>query len=138
MKILVTLILTLTLLGCGRQAAQLIEKQSPTQENKRTLSCNANFQPGGPGTAVSKQELAVENQDSESIAMAIVHQGYSFKVNWHYSLTTLYMLIKKGDVDVVSATARVPDPNHNDSMLDAFGPPRVWLSCDIVEYRPKH
>ena len=103
----------------------------------KTLYCEANLQPNGPSTAFNKAALVIAKQDLNSVNLAVEHQGYSFQVIWNFSLTTLYMTIEKNGERLAFSTARVPDENHNDSMLDIGSSPRIWLSCDFVEYRPK-
>ncbi|MEI6806607.1 MAG: hypothetical protein WCK49_08910 [Myxococcaceae bacterium] len=109
-----------------------------TEVEGKTLFCEAAFQPGGPGTDVAYAHLAPTAKDAKSLMLEVEHQGYSFYVCWDFSLTTLYMTIKKGSEALAFSTARIPDNGHNDSMLQVGSSPRVWLSCDFVEYRPKH
>ncbi len=102
-----------------------------------TLSCTASYQPNGPGTDVSTKNLAIAEQDASSMTLRVEHEGYSYEVIWNRPLTTLYMTISKGGDTLGFSTARIPDNNHNDSQLDIGGMPRMWLSCDFVEFRPK-
>ncbi len=135
MKILFALTLLFSF-GCG-QASSSLSEAVISSATAPTLSCNANYQSGGAGTAPIKADLVISKQDAESVTLETEHQGHTFQVMWHYSLTTLYMTIKKGGERVAFSTSRVPDKDHNDSMLDVGGKPRIWLSCDFVEYRPK-
>lgn len=129
------LVIAVFLFGCGDVSSSAPESLSTP--SALTLSCNANYQSGGAGSAYTKAALAISNQGADSLTQEVEHEGYSFQVVWHYSLTTLYMTIKKGGENVAFSTSRVPDNDHNDSMLDVGDKPRVWLSCDFVEYRPK-
>jgi hypothetical protein len=122
-------------IGCGNSSNE--KKVEQLTSTGPTRSCTATYQAGGPGTVVTKTNLAVTKQDSNSMTLNAEHEGYTFQVVWHFTLTTLYMTIKKGAEQLGFSTSRIPDKDHNDSVLDVGTSPRVWVACDFVEFRPK-
>jgi hypothetical protein len=100
------------------------------------LECSANYQPQVGKDTETKVLASADPKGFGDVKLASDLKDYSYEVVWHKAFDTFYMTIRKGDYTLVSATARVPSFEHNDTMVDVTLPDGVrrWISCG---FKPK-
>lgn len=101
-----------------------------------TLGCNSNYQPQVGKNTETVNMLLVNPEGFGDVKFVSNLNDYTYEVVWHKVFDTFYMTIRRGDQKLISATARVPSFEHNDTMVDVTLPDgtRRWIACG---YKPK-
>ena len=108
----------------------------PTFAYFYTLECNSNYQAEVGKNTETAIMISVNPEGFGYVKFVSDLKSYTYEVVWHKVLDTFYMTIRKGEQNLVSATARVPSFEHNDTMVDVTLPDgtRRWVACG---YKPK-
>ena len=85
------------------------------------------------GGSLNKSLMNVESSTADNIVYSATHEGFEFKVDWNFELTSLYTTVRKNGNTVLFTTARVPSENHRDSFTDLKLPNglRLSVNCEI-------
>jgi hypothetical protein len=95
------------------------------------LVCEGWYQ--ASGGALEKAPMPIVEQTESNTVFKVEHRGYTYRVDWHKSLTTLYTTIQTSGKKVLFTTGRIPTENHPECFTDLNLPDglRLSVNCEV-------